>query len=54
MKEEGHVSRHSSSLFSSLILSSAANRWPFEETQDGNDNGALRVAFHILSIVSCV
>lgn len=52
--EGDRVSPHSSALFSSLRLSCAANRWSFEETQDGDDNGALWVAFRVLSTVSCV
>lgn len=52
--EGERVSRHSSAPFSPFRLSCAANRWSFEETQDGDDNGALWVAFRVLSTVSCV
>lgn len=47
--EWGGVSQRSSVLFSSLRLSCAANRWSFEETQDGDDNGALWVACRVVS-----
>lgn len=52
--EGERVSPHSSTLFSSLRLSCAANRWSFEEHRMGDDNGALWVAFRVLSAVSCV
>lgn len=48
------VSQPSSTLFSPLRLSCAVNRWSFEETQDGGDNGALWVVFLVLSAASCV